>query len=346
VSSRFTPLSGLLLALALPAFGQAPDSLSVRFQDGRSALTIPVHRIDRAEYIALPDVGRITGQSFVWDPETYRGSFQMDSTTIGFVLDAPLLWRGSEVLQVESPVVYHDEEVLLPYSLIETLIVPALGSRASFEGRSGRLEIGGPQPWLHGIRLEREGRRLRVVTSPLPRDRHARWDPRGMLSVQMIGVHLPPAYQAPDLGTRGVDRVDVLPTPRGTELRLHVDPGWVGMRVVQSASDAFQIELTQSLRDVEDGRFDLLTSYLGPESGADRPPWTVLLEVSAPPLSNGARYLDDLANELGRVLESVFRHEVEFVPDRLQAGRERTERGGVPELPGLPQGKCWVGFRL
>jgi hypothetical protein len=192
----------------------APDSLTVRFGDGRLPEVIPVHSLPLGPYVALTDLGVITGHGVVWDPETYRGSVQVDSTSVGFLLDAPMLWLGEEVLQLAQPVVYHNEQVLLPFAIVDAVLVPALGERARYDADTGVLELGGGEPRLRGLRVERDARRLELSLDPMPLNRRLLWDPSGILAVQIIGVFLPPGYEAPDFSGHGLERVEVLPRRR------------------------------------------------------------------------------------------------------------------------------------
>lgn len=50
-----------------------PDSIEVRFGDGRSELFLPVHKRSDGAFLRVGDMGRICGHGFVWDPDTYRG---------------------------------------------------------------------------------------------------------------------------------------------------------------------------------------------------------------------------------------------------------------------------------
>ena len=46
-----------------------PDSLEVRFGDGRLPIVAPIRKREGA-YLRLGDIGRICGQGFVWNPDT------------------------------------------------------------------------------------------------------------------------------------------------------------------------------------------------------------------------------------------------------------------------------------
>ncbi|MEZ4652367.1 MAG: hypothetical protein R3E12_01865 [Candidatus Eisenbacteria bacterium] len=265
----------LLAAFAVPprvACAEAvPDSLIVSYQDGRVPETIPVHRFPEGRYVALTDLGVLTGHGIVWDPETFRGSVQLDSTSVGFLLDAPLLWLGADVLQLSAPVIYREEQVMVPFDLIDDVLVPALGERSHYDASRGLLELGGGEPRLQHIEIAQVSRHLTLSMDPMPNNRMLRWDPSGILSVQIGGVFLPPGYRSPELTARGLDRVEVLGTKRGMEIRLHLVPGWVGARSFRTPEGRLQVEMTQVLRDVETGRFQLLTSYLVPERDGGGP---------------------------------------------------------------------------
>lgn len=329
--------------------GTVPDSLHLSFRDGRAPRAIAVWKRRDGVYLDINDLVPITGEGYTWDPESYRGHIQIDSLGVNFTLDTPLFWAGSQVHQLSAPVRYADERLLVPYDILERIIVPTLGARAAWNAKDGTLRLTPPEPWLRTLEITRENDRLLITVGPSTETTHRlRWDPQGRLELQVRGLALPPDFGTPRFQVAGLERVDVRPTLEGFQVLATVDAGWIGARSrVFPEASTFRVELTTSIDAVEKGDFELLTAYF---DATDRPrgtgPGRVLLEVSGPRgSSDGQRYLDQLADELRRVLEEEFRHDVEFVRDRKDEGRQRG-RYGLPEMPPVPDGDCWIGLRL
>ena len=324
-----------------------PDSLEVRFGDGRSDLLLPVHKRSDGAYLRAGDLGRICGRGFVWDPDTYRGRIDVDTTSVSFLLDSPLFWTQEEILQVAERTVYEDNQLWLPLSLLDAVLAPTYGERMVWDRKRGQLSLAAPRPWLDDLEFDRSGNTLDISIRPLPEgDYRMRWDPLGELVVEIRGLRLPPGQTQPTFSDRDVRGVRLEARPGGMAVRVSVAPGWVGARI-QERDGELRVGMTQILRDVQRGEADLLTSF-HPPSVPDRA-WgsRVVIEVS-PSGSGGStenRYLEDLASEIANQLEDGFRHQVVFVPDRREEGRKRGPTG-TPEMPAVPDADLWVGLRL
>lgn len=339
---------------AAPAFDEkkwpdVPDSIEVEFGDGRPAVSFAVYKTGEGPYLDLADLARITGGDYVWDPETYRGALGVDSVEVSFTLDAPLFWVPDNVVQTPNPVRYEGESVRLPYAALDQVILPLLGERARWDPKTGRMRIAGPRPWLEKIELDRERSRVRLRVSPLGAWSHrVRWDPSGLLTLEIRGLYLPPDFQPPSPRVRGVEHLRVLPTPSGLVATLFLEPGWSGVRSREETGEGlFSVELTKSMQEVDRGSFDLLSSYQRPPGTTSEERRRILIEVSTsgPITGPDRRYLENLSEQLRSQLEDRFGHEVILVPDRKAEGRIRGPRG-LPEMPGVPAGDCWIGLRL
>ena len=166
------------------------DSVRVRYGDGRPAESVPVLRANEGAYLRLADMGRIFG-GYRWDPETYRGDLRVDSLGVDFVLDTPILWvRGSSV-QIPTPVRYAAESPCLPLCLIDVVAQPLLGARCRWDPSTGRLDLAGRAPYLATADLNSGGAVATLTLFPVdPKLVRIRWDPLGLLRVEVKGTHL------------------------------------------------------------------------------------------------------------------------------------------------------------
>lgn len=327
------------------AVRELPDSLEILFGDGRPDIRVPLRKRAEGAYLRVGDLGRICGRGFVWDPDTYRGRVEADTASFSFLLDSPLLWTDDAMVQLPERTVYEDNQLWLPLSVLERVLLPAYGERMIWDRRRGQLALAAPPPWLEDLDFDRSGRTFAIAIRPLPEgDYRLRWDPLGELVVEIRGLHLPPAQLQPDYRDREIQRVRLEARPGGMAVRVTVDPGWVGARIEERGQE-LHIEMTQVLRDVQRGDADLLTAFHPPSSRERDWGARVILEISATGESVESRYLEDLASEVANVLEDTHGLQVVFVPDRREPGREKGP-SGAPEMPAVPDADVWVGLRL
>ncbi len=323
-----------------------PDTLEVRFGDGRLPLKAPIRKRADGAFLRLGDVGRICGQGFVWNPDTYKGRIDVDSVSVSFLVDSPLVWTRREMLQLPSNVVYAENQMWIPLDFIPDVLLPIVGERMIYDDARAQLLVGAKQPWIQDLEFDRSGKRLEVRIRPRPaRDYQLLWDPAGELLIDVHGLHLPPGYNAPRFRDRGVRDVSVEPTGSGFRVRLELDPVWVGARP-ENRDEDLHISLTQNIQDVKKSDYSLLTSYL-PRSLQTHWGSRIVLEVGAQGSGNSDEnhYLDQLSSELANQLEDRFNHQVVFVPDRRMEGRTPGP-AGTPEMPSVPDADIWIGLRL
>ncbi|MEZ4650702.1 MAG: hypothetical protein R3E97_18355 [Candidatus Eisenbacteria bacterium] len=324
-----------------------PDSIEVRFGDGRPDLFLPVHKRADGAFLRVGDLGRICGHGFVWDPDTYRGKIEADTVSVSFLLDSPIYWTESAFVQLPERVVYENNQLYLPLSLLREVIAPAYGERMVWDQKRGQLSLAAPRPWLDDIDFDRSGQTFDISIRPLPEgDYRLRWDPLGELVVEIRGLHLPPGQTQPNFRDRDVRRVRLEPRPGGMAVRISVDSGWVGAQIEERDRE-LRVSMTRVLRDVQRGEASLLTGFHPPSVG-DRS-WGARVVIEVSPLGSGSseenRYLEDLASEIANQLEETYRHQVVFIPDRRGAGRTRGP-AGTPEVPAVPEADVWIGLRM
>ncbi len=329
--------------------GRGLDSLRItRFDGGKDDALAVLRSEAGVSYLDLGDVARLTGEGYVWNPETFRGSIRVDSTDVAFLIDSPLVWVAGRTRQLEAPIRFHDERVLLPFSIVDDVLAPRLGERCRWDAETGRLTLAGPGPWLSVADVQVDPGRLIVRLGPLPDARAARvrHDPGGQLTVELRGVGLPVDFAPPTASGRGLVRVEVSPRSDGLEFRLDLDRNWIGLRSRFTGSDrVLTMELTDRPIDLEGAaRFEPLVSFGAPPRRRDEAtPRRIVLERGGPSDSSslGAQVLSALVQELRFTLERDFRYEVDVIGDREAAARVRGRDPGP-----APMGDVWIGLRL
>ena len=325
------------------------DSVRVEHGDGRPTESMAVYGETEGTYLAVGDFGRV-GDGFRWNPETWRGSLRFDSTEVGFALDSAIFWVRGTPVQTPAPVRYRSGTVLVPLSFIDAVLVPLLGARCDWVPSTGRLVIAGPPPWISTLALEGNEPTASLSIGPVSEDAlRLRWDPQGILVVEVRGVRLPVDRRTVSGRAEGVETAWVRCTGHGTEVALRLDGRWAAVRLRSDRGAAVRVEWTTRVREVQVEGFQPLGTYAVPTRGgeggsAER---VVLLEVGTPPpeASAGIECLAALAERLAGVLSSEFGLTVIRVPDRGVPGAYRTP-AGLPETPGIPPGDCWIGLRL
>jgi hypothetical protein len=327
------------------------DSLRVRYADGRSPESLTVYQRDEGAYLDLGDLGRVTGGGFRWNPETWRGSFLVDSVVVDLVLDTAVFWIRGEAVNLPAPVRYAGERVLVPLGILDGVVAPLLGDRCHWDPNSGELDLALGKPWLETPELNGGGAMATLTLAPVPGEAvRFRWDPMGQLFIEIKGPHVQPEPLRANGRVDGCEVASIRSTKRGCELVLRLDPQWMGVRVRTGRTpQTLIVDLTSRPADVDRAHFDPLGSYLDPRNPQERPSGPgreILLEVALPPGEGGnTACLLALAERLRSALEQDFGHHVVMTDDRSKPGLFRTPLG-LSEIPGLPDGDCWVGLRL
>jgi hypothetical protein len=325
------------------------DSVRVEHGDGRPRENMAVYHEAEGPYLAIGDFGRM-GAGYHWNPETWRGSLSFDSTDVGLALDSAVFWVRGAAVQAPAPVRYRSGTVLVPLSFIDAVLAPLLGARCSWVPSTGRLVIAGPPPWITTLALEGNEPTASLSISPVSEDAlRLRWDPQGILLVEVRDVRLPVDRRTVSGRAEGVETAWVRCTGHGTEVALRLDGRWAAVRVRGDRGAGVRVEWTTRVREVQVEGFQPLGTYAVPaRSGAGSSAGrVVLLEVGTPPAEAGdaAGCLTALAERLAGILYSEFGLTVIRVPDRGVPGAYRTP-AGLPETPGIPPGDCWIGLRL
>ena len=328
------------------------DSLRVTYGHGLPPEVVPVEGSDEGPYLALGDLGRITGGSYRWNPETWRGSFVVDSVDVVFTLDSPLFWVRGAAVQLPAPVRYRAEQVRVPLGVIDGILEPLLGERCRWDPRGGTLELTGPPPWVQTLALSGGTPLAALEIGPVdPTAVRLRWDPLGTLIVDVTGARAAPAANPVKGRAGGIRVARPRSTVRGFEVALALESEWVGARLRRDKADrTVTVELTTSTREVQRGRFEPLTTWISGRSVAAPgvvTGRTILLEIPPPPAAAEAvsDCLTGLTELLRAVLEQEFGHSLVVIQDRLEEGSLRSP-AGLPETPGVPSGDCWIGVRL
>jgi hypothetical protein len=324
------------------------DSVRVDHGDGRPTESMAVYQEAEGPYLTVGDFGRV-GDGFRWNPETWRGSLRLDSTEVGFALDSSVFWVRGTPVQTPAPVLYRSGTVLLPLSFIDAVLVPLLGARCDWVPSTGRLVIAGPPPWISTLALEGNEPTAWLSIGPVSEEAlRLRWDPQGILLVEVRGVRLPVDRRTVSGRAEGVEVAWVRCTGRGTEVALRLDARWAAVRL-RSGGGGVRVEWTTRMREVQVEGFQPLGTYAVPARSGGRSfaRRVVLLEVGTPrpEASAGTECLVALAERLAGILSSEFGIIVIRVPDRGVPGAYRTP-AGLPETPGIPPGDCWIGLRL
>ncbi len=334
------------------AFAEARlDSVRVLFADGRPPLGAPLLRGPAGPLLSLGDVGRISGGGFRWDPETWRGSFTVDSTEVSFVLDTPIFWVRGAAVQTPAPVRYEQGMVQIPLAVVDGVIAPLMGERCRWDPFTGVLAVGGPRPWIETIDLEGGGGDASLTLAPVGgKPLLVRWDPNGELDIEVRGMHLPPGPPRVTGGASGIEVVFVRATTEGTVVRLRLDSSWLGVRIRSGRGEGSRIlDLTSRSREAGGGGFQPLGVYFRPPLPAEEQRSAsrkIVIELD-PRMRDwpGAECLHALAESLRSSLTLQFGHQVVLTEDRSEVSGVRAP-SGAPEPAPAPDADCWVGLRF
>ncbi len=374
-SRRRVPLpDGASVAAAIQASALL-DSITVRVLDGRPDFALRILRDGEAGLIEAVGLAAALGR-LTWNPETWQGSFLVDSLEVRFVLDTSVFWVDGRPVQLGAATRYRQEALWVPLSIIDGAVVPILQQRCRWDPYRGMLEIALPGPHLAGARLSQAGGVATLTLDGVHPESPIRLvvDAAGQALVEVKGARLPAGFTAGGRVQDGISIAQVRATPQGCEFWLDFDPRWKGVRSRPLKDDAgIAIDFTARQVEVDRGRYGALESYVDPARlrlGTGGPRRRILLELPGlavtpqdvdplPPPSvqipgqdvaltpatstDGAIRL--LAANLRAILQGDFGHEVVLTSDRSARSALRSP-SGLPETAPAPAGDCWLGLRM
>lgn len=327
------------------------DSIQVRFGDGRRDMVVRVVQRPEGAYIPLPDLGRISGGGFKWNPEMWRGSVWIDSTEVILVLDTQVFWVQGTPVQLPAPVRYALEQVWIPVGFLEGILLPLMGGRAIWDPIRGVLSIQARGSFLRPISVTEGAGTAALAFQPVGDDSlRLRWDPVGLLHVEIHGASLPLDFAPPPDLPEGIRLARYHRLPSGTEFVFDVEPSWLGVQRERDRGGAEFVRLTGRSRDITHGPFEPLGYYLHAGAASVRTGAagkTVVIEMPAEARQEAgrARCLETVARTLAHTLQTGFGHEVILQRDRGERGLFHSP-AGTPEIPPCPPADVWIGFRL
>jgi hypothetical protein len=311
-------------------------------QDGRAPQPVRIIQVDESPYVSLLSLARALGVRFSWDPFTYRGWIECDSTRISFAMDSPFLMQGNDGWQADQPVRYTENGVLLPLDALSGLAERwGPGHRVRWDPESRHLVCGDAMlASFRQVRLTQVGHRttLRIPGKGAPRSA-MRWSPVAGLELLLDGWAA--AAESLAIGApRGALAVEsVASRPGGSRIRVAVSPEAVGASTrYDTREQAFELTTTTSRDEVLRGGFRPLGRTPFPPSRLDGPVFITASTdgVGGPPEAGQA--LGILAHRVAEILSSEFGLETNVI----DGGDPFVAAGQANTL----QARCFLGLRL
>jgi hypothetical protein len=176
----------------LPARPSGP-ALGVVPADGRPARWDPLTRLGTELYWPLEECCATLGMTLLWDPALLRGELQLDTLAWRFVIGGEVMHCGERAFQMQGPMLYADNRLLLPVSGLDHLTAGYLSGRYEFDRDSLLLVQRPPGPVATDLRIQQVSGRtyLRWTLHAEPVARFTS-DGVGTLIVDLAGVFLDP----------------------------------------------------------------------------------------------------------------------------------------------------------
>ncbi|MFB3907068.1 MAG: hypothetical protein ACE15D_01590 [Candidatus Eisenbacteria bacterium] len=327
--------------LADPTLSRSSELLIVP-GDGRPAQPVPRYERDGVEFVPLASLARALGLPYSWDPYSYRGWVQVDTTRIGFVLDSPVLLRGVRAAQLDAPVSYGGPGVLMPVDLLALLSRDWSDLRpASWAPSEGRFVWGGPSPHFRELRLAEVGHRgVLRISGPAPRRSSILWAAGSGLEVILDGISPHPESLA-IAGPRSILSIrEVEGWANGTRIALDVGPTAVGVSSrYDDHEQAWELEVTESQQEVDRGSFRPLRPLAADGFGLRRGPilLTCLIDRASDPAEGGYALLD-LADRVVRILADTLGQPASFM--------QAIDPGSDASNAAMLEARCVIALRL
>lgn len=346
-------LTGSAAALGISSIRQAPPgSVVVVPGDGRDPQTVPRVENSALDYVPLGAFARAIGARFGWDPYSYRGWIETDSTRTRFTLDSPIVSHGAEVLQLGSPVAYAEQGPLLPTDFLRLLSERWHGGRvAAWRPGPGLFYWGADAFAFRDLRIHTIGRRTTLrVPSPRVPGASILWSSSEGLEVVLDGATAhPESLRIPE--PHGLIRsLDVAGAPSGCRIRVGVERAALGVDTsFDEKNGAWELTLTSSADDVARGGFLLLRPADRPRPGGGGGPVVVTtwIDPARDPAEAGYS-LADLAEQIVHTLADTLLQPAEIMESRgpmddaIRANQARASLFLALRLEGYPGGTARI----
>ncbi|MCK4413997.1 MAG: hypothetical protein KAY32_10665 [Candidatus Eisenbacteria sp.] len=248
----------------LPAPPGGP-ALGVVLSDGRPARWDPLIQLGPELYWPLEDCCTTFGMTLLWDPALFRGELQVDTLAFRFVVGGEVVHCGERAFQMQGPMLYADNRLLLPVSGLEQITEQFLAEQFTFD-RDSLLLVQRPLgPVAREILVQQVSGRtyLRWILDSEPVTRLMS-DGVSALVVELTGIYIDPR-DPPRVESRpGACLQAVHCDPRGSRFVFRVGAGTTGWKT-QWREDRGEYQVILTSRQDDLGRWK---SY-HPWPGAD-----------------------------------------------------------------------------
>ncbi len=240
--------------------------LGVMFADGRQSCWDSLSAISGTLYWPLERACHTLGCPLTWDPVLLRGELLVaDTARCGFIVGGEVLQCGGLALQMEAPVLYLGDRVLLPLDCLSLITREIYKDRFTYDVGS-RLLVQRPAPGpLAEMTSEQVGNRSYFAWK-IPAGTAASFSTDGIatITVHVPGARLDPRNPPRPAACEGGCLWALRPVPDGLDYVLRVDPRVRAWRV-QLREKAGEVRLSLSTYAFDRGR-DGYSGWAPPEA--------------------------------------------------------------------------------
>jgi len=314
VGNRFGSIRGLLLLVVwllpgLPAgateFSDHDSVLIVLPHDGRTPQEVPIFSVGEAAYCPLTSLARALAVPFSWDPYTYRGWIETDTTQTLFTLASPILTHAREGTQLERGIGYGESGVLIPLDYLGLLEQRWNGGRTvRWDRREATFDWGSRVQSIERVHTTQIGHRTTWrFASLVPPRATVLWSYLGGVDLLIDSLTIDPESLAIGSG-RGLLAVrSVRERFGGCRIGFDAAAHVVGVRSGYDAEEkSWRLMATTSMEEVRRGGFEAVERI---ETSRPRRTGPVVLACWVDPVvdpSEGAEPLRALAEEVAEIL--------------------------------------------
>jgi len=330
---------------ALPPRPERP-ALGLVFADGRAARWDDLVVVGSELCWPLEECCAALRMTLLWDPGLLRGRLDLDSLAIRFVVGGEVLHAGEQAVQMDSPIAYAHNRLLLPVSGLARMVDAFLRERFSFDVRDMVLRQKRAGPRIGEVHIQPVSGRTYLRWS-LPREPRAELSSDGAraLLVDLHGLFVDPAAPPAPEPRAGTCLYAILADELGTGFLFHLGGSVSGWKTQWLADRReYQVILTSRAEDLA-GRGGY-RAWLEPATAIVKPdPRRVVLvlpdERSLDWPSDGERigeardFLSALGTQVGERLRAHG-----FEVDYLTGGSDAGDSSWVPAANRRGAGAC------
>ena len=155
----------IVLALTAPALNADPKRLegTIETPDHPSPRPLNVLRIDGVDYLEVHDIALLFHATRTWHADVGRMVLEVGGKNVELQIDSPFVTVDEDGSNLFSPVIWEDEHMYAPMSLVTEVLDPLVRERMNWDAKTLTLRADSGEPNISAVAYSSEGVELRTA---------------------------------------------------------------------------------------------------------------------------------------------------------------------------------------